>query len=57
MQNPEVPQNFTVTLSSQKKMEAGAVGNVTNGYIKVSFEATAPGSEYTPQDINSKNFD
>ncbi|HOI31966.1 MAG: hypothetical protein PHG67_07395 [Bacteroidales bacterium] len=55
MQNPEVPQNFTVTLSSQKKMEAGAVGNVTNGFIKVSFEAIAPGSEYKSSDLCSQS--
>jgi hypothetical protein len=46
MQNPAVPQEITVTLSDQKTMQAGAVGNVTNGSIKASFKATTETSVY-----------
>ncbi|MBG0782660.1 MAG: hypothetical protein H0S84_10355 [Bacteroidales bacterium] len=45
LQNPE-PQEITVSLSNQKNMQAGAVGNVTDGSIKVSYKATTETTIY-----------
>ncbi len=54
MQNP-APQEITVSLSNQKIMQAGAVGNVTNGSIKVSFKATTETSIYEGIDQCSRS--
>ncbi|MBU2557625.1 MAG: hypothetical protein KJ578_07590 [Bacteroidetes bacterium] len=46
LQNPDFPKEIKITLTQQKSMQAGAVGNVTNGSIKVSFKATTETSNY-----------
>ncbi len=46
LQNPEVPYEFTVTLTDQKTIEAGAQGSVKNGSIKVSYKATSDTAVY-----------
>lgn len=38
---PSLPSEIKVTLSSQKLLRAGAVGEITNGSISVSYNATA----------------
>lgn len=38
-ENPTVPQTITVTLNEQKRMQAGATGEIRNGVISVSFQA------------------
>lgn len=44
--NPQLPSEINVTLSSQQKMQAGAVGKVINGSIKVGYKATTADTTY-----------
>lgn len=46
LQNPAVPFELTVTLTQQKTIEAGALGSVKNGLIKVSYKATSDTAVY-----------
>lgn len=45
--NPTVPSEVKLILSTQKKMQAGAIGNISEGSIKVSFKAVSADSSYT----------
>lgn len=55
VQNPTLPWEQQVTLTTQKTMQAGATGNVTNGSIKVSFKATTSNSSYEGSDFCSQS--
>jgi outer membrane biogenesis lipoprotein LolB len=44
--NPLVPSEITVTLSAQQKMQAGAIGKVINGRIKVGYKAITADTTY-----------
>jgi hypothetical protein len=50
MENPTVPQDIEVTLTSQKKMQAGATGTVKNGFIEVSYAAETESTTYEGSD-------
>jgi len=55
VQNPTLPTVIQVNLTYQKTMQAGAKGNTSNGSIKASFKATAPGASYESSDYCSQS--
>lgn len=54
VQNPTFPFLIPTILTNQKTMQIGATGNVTNGSIKVSYEAFGNGRTYSGNDICSQ---
>jgi|GEM_PF-1595627 len=55
VQNPTLPLEKQVSLTNQKTMQAGALGNVTNGSIQVSYKATTSNSSYQGSDMCSQS--
>ncbi|MBZ0242516.1 MAG: hypothetical protein K8F24_04815 [Bacteroidales bacterium] len=55
VQNPSLPTEIQVTLTNQKTIQAGAIGNVTNGSIKASYKATALGVHLEGSDFCSQS--
>lgn len=55
VQNPASPSEIKVTLTDQKTMQTGAVGNVINGSISVSFEAKSQNTTYESSDFCSRS--
>jgi hypothetical protein len=51
VQNPTLPYEKEVTLSSQKTIQASALGKVTNGSIKVSYKGIGQNTTYESYDI------
>jgi len=49
--NPQIPSSITITLSSQKIMQAGASASVTEGIVQIGFIAQSNLNVYESGDL------